>query len=45
MNETNKADKRAGKKAIGHTPVSKWGRKKANKRSRKIAKESLASAR
>ena len=45
MNDTNNTDKRAGKKALGHTPVSKWGRKKANKKSRKIAKEFLASAR
>ena len=45
MNDTNKTDKRAGKKAVGHTPVNKWGRKKANKKSRKIAKVSLDSAR
>jgi len=41
MNETNKADKRAGKKAIGHTPVNKWGRKAANKKSRLLAKKFL----
>lgn len=44
MNETNKTDKREGKKAIGHTPVDKWGRKKANKKSRAKSKAFLASA-
>ena len=40
---TNKEDKTIGRKALGHVPVSKWGRKKANKKSRKKAKEILAS--
>jgi len=42
MNETNSTDKREGKKALGHTPVNKWGRKKANKKSRTKAKKALA---
>lgn len=45
MNDTSSTDKREGKKAIGHTPVNKWGRKVANKKSRKKAKAFLASCR
>jgi len=41
MSDTNKADKTVGRKALGHVPVSKWGRKVANKKSRKAAKVSL----
>jgi hypothetical protein len=37
----NKEDKRIGKKALGHTPHCKWGRKKANKKSRSVAKKEL----
>jgi len=41
---SNKEDKRIGKTALGHTPVNKWGRKKANKKSRAKAKKALASS-
>ena len=41
VNETNSTDKREGKKAIGHGPISKWGRQQANGKSRRKAKAAL----
>jgi hypothetical protein len=37
-NDTNRSDKKIGRKALGHRPVNKWGRKVANRKSRRAAK-------